>query len=134
MEDLAMLTDELERVVTRRRVVATGAKLAYAAPLVAVSFKLSTRGAAAISQPQELDCFHSSNSDHPQPGCKEACTSTGCSGDACDGCGQAGHPCDACCGTQGNICPSADYCDPTCYTCTKGSGGSSDSVDFHCGG
>jgi hypothetical protein len=42
-------TDIVEHRTTRRRVVTTGAKLAYAAPLVAASFKLSTHGAAAIS-------------------------------------------------------------------------------------
>ena len=47
-------TPALAAPTTRRAVVKTGAKLAYAAPLVAASFKLTGRGAAAaVSQ---LDC------------------------------------------------------------------------------
>jgi hypothetical protein len=40
---------ELGPQVTRRRIVTTGAKLAYAAPLVAVSFKLTGSGALAAT-------------------------------------------------------------------------------------
>lgn len=43
------LTDQLETQTTRRTIVKTGAKLAYAAPLVAVSFKLSGRVAGAVT-------------------------------------------------------------------------------------
>jgi len=38
---------DLDQHVTRRRIVTTGVKLAYAAPLVAVSFKLTGSGALA---------------------------------------------------------------------------------------
>jgi hypothetical protein len=43
LEDLTTLT------TTRRTIAKTGAKLAYAAPIVAASMKLSTGGAAAVS-------------------------------------------------------------------------------------
>src|SRR5687768_13246051 len=46
---LEELTDGLVRPVTRRRVLKTGAKLAYAAPLVAASMRMSRGGVAAIS-------------------------------------------------------------------------------------
>ena len=43
------LNDQLARTTTRRTVVKTGAKFAYAAPLVAATMKLSTGGAGAVS-------------------------------------------------------------------------------------
>lgn len=46
MKELDLLAD---RKSTRRQVVGTGVKLAYAAPLIAASFKLSAGGAAALS-------------------------------------------------------------------------------------
>jgi hypothetical protein len=120
-----MLTDQLERVgneldrtVTRRRVVTTGAKLAYAAPLVAVSFKLGAHGAAAASPER---CQHSQGGAFGGGGCMAACTGTGCAGNACDGCNGGTNPCDACCNpTQGNICPNEQLCNPACFTCTNG--------------
>ena len=42
-------TDHLVAPATRRAVVATGAKLAYAAPLVAATMPLTTPGAGAVS-------------------------------------------------------------------------------------
>jgi hypothetical protein len=49
MKDVSELSidDQLSRGTTRRTVVTTGAKLAYAAPLVAASFALTARGALA---------------------------------------------------------------------------------------
>ena len=44
---LEELTDRLETATTRRTIVKTGVRLAYAAPLVAASFKLSAIGAGA---------------------------------------------------------------------------------------
>jgi hypothetical protein len=41
------LTDSIATSTTRRRVLKTGAKLAYVAPLVAASFKLNAHGALA---------------------------------------------------------------------------------------
>jgi len=41
------LTDQLATSTTRRTIVKTGAKLAYAAPIVAATMKLSAGGAAA---------------------------------------------------------------------------------------
>jgi hypothetical protein len=127
-----MLTDQMERVgneldraVTRRRVVTTGAKLAYAAPLVAVSFKLSERGVGATSP--TLQCFHSTGLNG---GCKPVCTSTGCSGNACDGCNGGNHPCDVCCTDPGgqNKCPSDKYCTKACFACNV----ATDTATFVC--
>lgn len=52
------MNDNLRRSrATRRTVVTTGAKLAYAAPVVAVSLKISRRSAAAAQGPNgEFDC------------------------------------------------------------------------------
>jgi hypothetical protein len=47
--DVERLTERLATPATRRRIVMTGAKLAYAAPLVAVSFKLTGSGALAAA-------------------------------------------------------------------------------------
>jgi hypothetical protein len=49
MKDVSELSidEQLSRGTTRRTVVTTGAKLAYAAPLVAASFGLTARGALA---------------------------------------------------------------------------------------
>ena len=47
------ITRHLGASTTRRTVVKTGAKLAYAAPILAASFKLSGRSALAVSG---LDC------------------------------------------------------------------------------
>jgi hypothetical protein len=43
------LSAQLAKETSRRTVVKTGAKLAYAAPIVAASFKLSARGAGAAT-------------------------------------------------------------------------------------
>jgi len=43
------LIDTLDAAATRRRVLKTGAKLAYAAPLVAASMRLTAGGAGAVS-------------------------------------------------------------------------------------
>jgi len=60
-----MNQDLLERgatsIVTRRTIVKTGAKLAYAAPLVAASFKLSSMGALAAAD-GSCPCFDTSQS------------------------------------------------------------------------
>jgi hypothetical protein len=49
MKDVSELSidEQFSRGTTRRTVVTTGAKLAYAAPLVAASFGLTARGALA---------------------------------------------------------------------------------------
>lgn len=46
---LEHLDRKLESVVNRRRVVTTGARIAYGAPLIAASFKFGTRVASAAS-------------------------------------------------------------------------------------
>ena len=45
------LVENLDASTTRRRVLATGVKLAYAAPLVAATMKLSAHGVVAASEP-----------------------------------------------------------------------------------
>jgi hypothetical protein len=71
---------------TRRAIVRTGAKLAYAAPLVAASLKLSaTHAAAAISHPSTCgpaceaqgDCFCATPDQNGPDGAK-ICVSTTC--------------------------------------------------------
>jgi len=110
-------------VVTRRTILRTGVKLAYAAPLVAVTMKVSGSSAFAASgrTGEEIQCWHSIEPGKPN-GCKETCTSTGCSGGACDGCSGGIHPCDACCTAAGghNLCPTNSYCDPRCFSCVGG--------------
>jgi hypothetical protein len=97
------------RTVTRRRVAAAGAKLAYTAPLVAASMKLAARGAeAAISGGF---CGHSTG---PNGGCKGACAAAGFTGNQCNRfCGN-GQFVGACPVGQGggNPCCNAGYCDP----------------------
>ena len=44
-----LINKQLESSVTRRRVVGTGVKLAYAAPVVAASFKLNAASAQTVS-------------------------------------------------------------------------------------
>ena len=44
-----VIIQQLESSVTRRRVVGTGVKLAYAAPIVAASFKLNSAAAHTVS-------------------------------------------------------------------------------------
>lgn len=51
------LDKTLTGTATRRSVVATGAKVAYAAPLVAASFKLSAMGAGAVSPNGPCEAF-----------------------------------------------------------------------------
>jgi hypothetical protein len=83
------LEEKLTTATTRRSVVKTGVKLAYAAPLVAASFKLSARGAGAqtLSPTEEEACNHSNGLNG---GCMGACTSS----DAADTCGSGGNFCD----------------------------------------
>ena len=114
---LEELNDKLAGTSTSRRtIVRTGAKLAYAAPLVAVTMKMnsSTANAQRISGPTDA-CFHSAGTGG---GCKGACTSVG------DGLGK---PCSEICGDgkstgacpvgQGgdNPCCNPGYCDPANY-------------------
>lgn len=123
---LENLDDTLATATTRRTIVKTGAKLAYVAPLVAVSFQVSQRGVGAVTPGGA--CGHSVGGISGG-GCMAACTSTGCTGEACDGCdapNPEGDPCEACCSNihpelgKGNPCPSEKYCDPACFACVGG--------------
>jgi hypothetical protein len=126
VKESAMPIDELQRTTTRRTVVATGAKLAYAAPLLAASFQLGARGAGA--QTISGFCGHSVGGPDGK-GCMSACGQK-CppgSGAVCDGQdsdpnnpdgGQG--PCWTYCpGAQGdeNPCTSAGLCDPGNFVC-----------------
>jgi hypothetical protein len=102
------LTDHvtpLDTSTSRRRVLATGVKLAYAAPLVAASFKLSAQGAfAAVS------------------GGSRAAICTASSGQICttyEGCGTTalGNPC-VCAHTATNqtVCSAYGTCSTPCNT------------------
>jgi hypothetical protein len=117
------LVDRLETGTTRRTVVRSGVKLAYAAPLVAASFKLGTHGVAAQAvSPRECEtgglcgqpvdcrggCFCNSDLDNvihcgADVGCDNPCTSNA----ECEAIFGAGAFCQggdfaACCGP--NIC------------------------------
>jgi hypothetical protein len=110
------MTNELESIEqlqtrpTRRTVVATGAKLAYAAPIVAASFKVSAINALAQVSPG-APCGHSTG---PNGGCKGACTSAGFTGDQCNVICGNGQTTGACPVGQGgdNPCCNPGYCDP----------------------
>lgn len=98
-----------DATTTRRTIVRTGAKLAYAAPVVAVSMKLNTAGATKIS-PVDF-CGHSVGING---GCMPACTSNGFTGKQCGklcGDGQSEGGCPVGQGND-NPCCNVGYCDP----------------------
>lgn len=51
------LSEHLDSSTSRRKIVTTGAKVAYAAPVVAASFKLSQAGAGAVSANAPCETF-----------------------------------------------------------------------------
>jgi hypothetical protein len=110
-------TEQLQTRPTRRTVVATGVKLAYAAPIVAASFKVSAINALAQVSPV-APCGHSTG---PNGGCKGACTSAGFTGDQCNVICGNGQTTGACPVGQGgdNPCCNPGYCDPANYTRTN---------------
>lgn len=85
---------------TRRTIVATGAKLAYAAPLVAASLKLSALNVAATHSPGHVICS--------ERGCIRACDA--------DPAALCAGPCEeGQCGVFdpiGQPCCNPGYCDP----------------------
>ena len=104
---------------TRRRVVKTGAKIAYAAPLVAASMHLSRSSGLAVSPVGGDVCAHSIGING---GCMGACAAAGCTGNVCnDICGNGQNP-GACPPGTGddNPCCNAGYCVPSNYTCPAG--------------
>jgi hypothetical protein len=110
------LSEQLYSRSTRRTVVATGAKLAYAAPIVAASFKVSGVNAQAISGGF---CGHSTGING---GCMPACTSAGFTGAQCGPICGTGQFTGACPVGQGgdNPCCNPGYCVPTNYTAGAG--------------
>jgi hypothetical protein len=91
------MSDELARSISRRSIVRTGTKLAYAAPIVAATTKLTGRGAMAISV----------GVGGPDPICngEDACLPT-------PTCGQAGSNCS--CST---LVAGGGLCRPTVGDC-----------------
>jgi len=71
-----METSGLKKRISRRSVVKTGGKLAYAAPLVAASFKLSSHGADAVTAVCPAGYTFVAIGPHTGPAtcCKCACT------------------------------------------------------------
>jgi hypothetical protein len=69
------LDQGLRTTIDRRRIVKTGAKLAYAAPLVAATFKLTADSALAVCQ-----CFIGETYDPSVPACggADGCCRCGC--------------------------------------------------------
>jgi hypothetical protein len=112
------LTEQLQSRATRRTVVATGAKLAYAAPIVAASLKVSAINAFAVSGGGI--CEHSTGANG---GCKGACTKAGFTGNKCNPICGNGQNTGVCPVGQGsnNRCCNAGYCDPANFK--KGANG-----------
>jgi hypothetical protein len=117
---------------SRRRILATGGKLAYAAPLVAASYTLNAQkaGAQEVVSPGGVggtgQCLHSAGPFFnngvkvaDEGGCMQACKT------ACNGGG--GSACSRICGVcknppgDGNPCPDDSYCEATSYQCVNGS-------------
>jgi len=115
------VTEQQQSRATRRAVVATGVKVAYAAPILAASFKVSASNALAISGGL---CAHSSGTNG---GCLPACTSAA----TAKNCPQPGNQCNDICGNgqttgacpvgtgEGNPCCNPGFCDPGNYICTN---------------
>ncbi|HXF57741.1 MAG TPA: twin-arginine translocation signal domain-containing protein [Actinomycetota bacterium] len=108
-----------------RRAAATGAAVAWAAPLVR-TIVATPAYAQTVGTPTA--CFHSVGG-RDGGGCMSACTQSGCTGDACDGTdadpnqpgGQG--PCQLYCpvGEGGdNPCCNPGLCDPNNFTCEGG--------------
>ena len=113
--DAIDLEDQIADSPTRRTIVKTGVKLAYVAPIVAASFKVSAVNAQApISPPPQEGCFHSTGTNG---GCMPACTSAGFTGAQCGPICGTGQFTGACPVGQGgdNPCCNPGYCDPANY-------------------
>ena len=108
------LEDQIADSPTRRTIVKTGVKLAYVAPIVAASFKVSGVLAQTISPPPLEGCFHSTGTNG---GCMPACTSAGFTGAQCGPICGTGQFTGACPVGQGgdNPCCNPGYCDPDNY-------------------
>lgn len=106
---------------TRRTVVATGLKLAYTAPLVAASIKVSAINALAAVSPGGVTCVHSFVAPG-FAGCMPACTSAGFKGKDCGVICGTGQNVGLCPVGQGdeNPCCNAGLCDPANFVLEKG--------------
>ena len=116
--------------LSRRTIVKTGTKLAYATPLVAASMKLGTRlgYAASPGTGGENDfCGHSVGPDgsplNGDEGCMGACADAckGIGGDTNDNSDPCSQVCDQACpnqnGTVDRECYSDDACNSANFTC-----------------
>lgn len=152
VKDSAVMKDQLEDTLatatTRRSIVKTGVKLAYSAPLVAVTFKLGTRHAGAqtvVSPGGEEGCFHSVGGSDGG-GCMSACANSA----AGDECGGAGNLCDGtdvdsddpsgqgpcqdyCPVGQGgdNPCCNDGLCNPNNFVCATNSATGGDYIEYN---
>jgi hypothetical protein len=112
---LADHTPSLDTTTTRRHVLTTGAKLAYAAPVVAATMKLTTSGTAAISGGAPV-CLTTGTCCPDEATCQaQCCTGRVAFGDvACPGgpiC--AGSSC-------GGMCATDNDCGGQSTACLKG--------------
>lgn len=107
--------DKLEEITqtqtTRRTIVKTGVKLAYAAPLVAATFKLTARGAsaaisAALNCPNVFICDFAEICGDGSCGCVPILDG----GSIC----HQGQSCDVAACSHNSDCPSGTYCAQTC--------------------
>jgi hypothetical protein len=116
--DAIDLEDQIADSPTRRTIVKTGVKLAYVAPIVAASFKVSGVNAQTIS-PIKDNCFHSTGTNG---GCMPACTSAGFTGAQCGPICGTGQFTGACPVGQGggNPCCNPGYCVPANYSAGAG--------------
>ena len=119
------LVDRLEDKTTRRTVVKTGAKIAYVAPAVAASFKMSAMSAGAqraspVAGCEQFNCgtvIDFCNEDvfcalfnRPACVCTDSLEGTELCGDWCFACGAGtGQGC-----TSSRTCPTGWHCTTTC--------------------
>jgi hypothetical protein len=113
------LSDQVDSQSTRRTVVATGVKLAYVAPIVAASLKVSALSASAAVT--GAFCGHSVGTNG---GCMGACTSARLPVKVCDvicGTGQIVGACPVVPGSD-NPCCNPGYCIPANFKLTNTGG------------
>ena len=116
--------------LTRRTIVSTGTKLAYAAPVMAASIKLSGRGASAQATPTpgtggvRTFCGHSVQAIDNGPitedwGCMQACKAQCAGGDTTDNSDPCSQVCNTLCpiGTNDRECLCDEACDTENFSC-----------------
>jgi hypothetical protein len=114
------IDQQLESSVTRRRVIGTGVKLAYAAPVVAASFKLNHAAAQGASPLCRIGTCDAPNLCGPTCGCRDVngvalCLQQSLCDDA--------PPCPTGSCPAGFVCLATSCCDdggPRCVTACTG--------------